>query len=190
TGRIAICGFSAGAHNCAMYSVYWNTPLIYGHFNKKPEEFKPAATILGYTLSDYFLMKENAGEGIAKDLFEMSNLALTGCLEPDAATLDAVSPALHVTESTPPMFLWATAADELVPVENSLRMASALTRCKIPFEMHIFEEGMHGLSLSDQSTAASMDMINVDAAKWVPMAEAWLSKRLTFKLPEKMQWEF
>lgn len=68
--------------------------------------------------------------------------------------MDEVSPARHVTENTPPMYLWATASDELVPVQHSLRMAHALAEHKIPFELHVFEEGPHGLGLSTQATGS------------------------------------
>lgn len=54
--KITLCGFSAGAHNCAMYAVYWHTPIIHEFFGKEPEAFKPAAAILAYGLYDYHLM--------------------------------------------------------------------------------------------------------------------------------------
>lgn len=187
TEKIALCGFSAGAHNCAMYSVYWNTPLIYEYFHSEPEIFKPAATILGYTLSDYFLMKDCSREGMAKEIFELSNLALAGSQNPDDTTLNSISPALHVTDNTPPMYLWATSEDSSVPVEHTLRMATALSRKKIPFEVHVFETGDHGLSLANQASAGDIAQINADAANWIPMAENWLKKRFALKLRDKIQ---
>lgn len=90
--KIAICGFSAGAHNCAMYSVYWDKPIIHEYFNGKPEMFKPAATILGYTLSDYLFMRSIPKSPIDQQLFEVSNLAFTGSKEPDEETLKEVRP--------------------------------------------------------------------------------------------------
>lgn len=185
TDRIALCGFSAGAHNCAMYSVYWHAPGICGHFGEKQDVFRPAAAILGYMLSDYHLMKEHSKEGFKKELYGLANLALTGGQDPDDATLDEISPALHVTGNTPPMFLWATAEDDLVPVENTTGMATALARQKIPFEVHVFEKGGHGLSLADQSSSGMMSQIDADAAKWILMAESWLNKRFALQLPGK-----
>ncbi|MDF2513994.1 MAG: Esterase/lipase [Herbinix sp.] len=190
--KIAICGFSAGAHNCSMYSTYWHSPLLSEYFNEKPEVFKPAAAILGYTLSDYIYMKEQAGrteDPMGKVLFALSNTAFLGTDEPDEAKLDEVSPARHVTELNPPTFLWSTAADSLVPVQHSIRMAHALADHKVPFEMHIFEEGAHGLSLATQASSGAKSEMNRDAAKWVDMVEAWLDKRLALPLPEKTEWE-
>ena len=78
----------------------------------------------------------------------------------------------EATPETPTPFLWATSADELVPVQHSLRMAHALADHKVPFEMHIFEEGMHGLSVATQASAGAKTQINADAAKWVDLVEA------------------
>jgi acetyl esterase/lipase len=180
--KTALCGFSAGAHNCAMYSVYWHTPLIYAHFNIASDVFKPAAVILGYMLSDYYLLRDQEKSEDQKELFDLSNLALAGVQVLDDETLDELSPALHVSDKTPPMFLWATAKDELVPVEHTTRMANALANCNIPFEAHIFENGKHGLSLSDQSSAYDLTQIDTDAAKWLSLAESWLLKRFALDL--------
>ncbi|WP_077622431.1 alpha/beta hydrolase [Sediminibacillus massiliensis] len=187
--RIAICGFSAGAHNCAMYSVNWDKPIMYEYFNEKPDMFKPAAAILGYTLSDYLLMRSLPKSPDDQKLFEVSNLALTGNKHPDDETLKEVSPALHVSESTPPMFLWATSEDTLVPAQHTLKMANALADQKIPYEVHIYEKGPHGLSLSNQATAQAKSQIDQDAARWIIEAESWLGKRFALDLPESTPFE-
>lgn len=154
--QIVLCGFSAGAHNCAMYFVNWHMPVICSFFNQNPDFFRAAATILGYILSNYLLMREFSQEKTNKDLFELSNIALTGRANPDNETLKKISPAFHVKTNTPPMFLWATAEDELVPVKHTLEMATSLANNKIPFEVHVFEKGKHGLSLAEQTSSANI----------------------------------
>jgi acetyl esterase/lipase len=67
-------------------------------------------------------------------------------------------------------------------------MANALAQAGVPFKVHIFEEGMHGLSLADQSTAGSLMELNTDAAKWIDLAAAWLKKRFALSLMEKTIW--
>ncbi len=188
--RIAICGFSAGAHNCAMYETNWYKPVITDYFGRDKELFRPAACILGYCLSDYVYMKENT-EGSPEDkaFFEASNTAFLGAAVASAEKLAEVSPARNVSEQTPPTYLWATASDELVPVQHSLRMAHALADHKVPFELHIFEEGPHGLAVSTQASAESESQIYPDAAKWVSLVDAWLKKRFSFDLPEKSGFE-
>lgn len=187
--RIAVCGFSAGAHNSAMYSVYWNRPVLTEYFGVEAELLKPAAVILGYTLSDYTFMEKVAMNPMDAAFFRASNTAYLGEPQPSEEKLREVSPALNVTGHTPPTFLWATAADAMVPVQHSLRMAHALADHKVPFEIHIFEEGDHGLSISTQASALSKTMINKDAAKWVDLAECWLQKRFALDLPEKTAFE-
>ena len=188
TEKIALCGFSAGAHNCAMYSVYWQDPIICEFFGKEPGVFKPAAAILGYGIYDYHLMFGELTDPLAQSLSEAANTAFFGTKSPTKEVLDTASPAFHVTKNMPPTFLWATAADELVPVENIIRMANALAQADVPFEVHIFEEGGHGLSLSDQSSAESLLEINSDAEKWIGLADAWLKKRFALSLPPKPAW--
>ncbi len=186
--RIAVCGFSAGAHNTAMYSVYWNAPVMTEHFGADAAKLRPAAAILGYTISDYIYSQERAGRG-EDPLFAASNTAFLGTPEPSEQLLDEVSPARHVNADTPPTFLWATSEDDLVQVQHTIRMAHALADHKIPFELHIFEKGPHGLSVATQAAAAAKSQISRDVAKWTELAECWLEKRFALDLPELTDWE-
>lgn len=188
TDKIAICGFSAGAHNCAMYAVYWHDPLIHAFLGVEPEALRPAAAILGYGIHDYHLMFGLIADPMAQVLSDAASVAFLGTKTPPPDLLDAVSPARHVSQHTPPTFLWATAADDLVPAENTTRMATALAQARVPFEIHIFESGAHGLSLADQSSADALLHIDADAAQWVALAESWLKKRFALPLPARPAW--
>lgn len=178
--RIALCGFSAGAHNVATYAVYWNQPIVTDYFNASPQELCPTVAILGYPITDYVYMKETKMDERGAQLFKAANVSLLGEEVPNDQKLEQVSPARHVTSDTPPMFIWGTAADSLVPIGHSTRMATALADHEIPFELHIFEEGVHGLSLATQATASSLTLIDEHAEKWINLVEKWLEKR--FKL--------
>lgn len=183
--KVAVCGFSAGAHNAAMYGTYWHTPLLSEYFNEKSELFKPAALILCYTLSDYVFMKgRTAANPLDKAFFAASNTAFLGEISPSDEKLEEVSPARHVTENTPPTFLWSTSEDTMVPIQHTIRMAHALADKNIPFEVHIFEEGPHGLALANQASVCIASHVNPDAAKWADLAGAWLDKRFALELPE------
>lgn len=181
TDKIIICGFSAGAHNAAMYTTYWHTPLLTEYFGVDKEMLRPAAAILGYTLSDYIFMKENINQD-NQEIFKLSNLSYLGDINPPMEKLHEVSPARNVTKLNPPTFLWATAADTLVSVQHSLCMAHALADHKVPFEMHIFEEGAHGLSIATQASSVSQSQVNVDVTKWIDLVEKWLEKRFMLNL--------
>jgi dipeptidyl aminopeptidase/acylaminoacyl peptidase len=53
----------------------------------------------------------------------------------------------QVTKETPPVFIWHTSEDTAVPVENSLQFAEALRKAGVPFDLHIYQKGAHGLGL-------------------------------------------
>lgn len=53
-----------------------------------------------------------------------------------------------VDANTPPSFIWHTFEDTCVPVENAIAYATALREKNIPFELHIYEKGAHGLGLA------------------------------------------
>lgn len=75
---------------------------------------------------------------------------------------------LQVTAQTPPTFVWHTAADQAVPVENALLFASALRAAGVPFELHIYENGKHGLGLPSNGRGAPA---------WDEACLAWLKGR-------------
>jgi acetyl esterase/lipase len=74
----------------------------------------------------------------------------------------------QVTAATPPTLLIHTQADASVPIENSLRFFSALTRAKVPAEFYAFERGSHGMGLKPEFGTAS---------DWPKRAEEWLRNR-------------
>lgn len=186
--KIFLNGFSAGANNCALYSVYWHTPLVCGALGADKELLRPVAAVLSYGIYDYSALLAywqacKASEPL-RICSEMSQ-AMFGTKTPSAAQMAAASPALHVDGHTPPLFLWATCEDGLIPAQQTVLMAQALTRAHRPFEVHIYEHGDHGLSLADQTTAEVNEQRNEDVAGWVALAAKWLQKRFAFALPER-----
>ncbi len=122
-------------------------------------------------------------------LFEVSNKAFLGKDWKNPEKLLDASPNRLIDADTPATFVWSTAGDNLVRVAHSTRYATALAEKKIPFEIHIFEEGDHGLATADMSSAGAKSQINPDAAKWLPLCQAWLEKRFAPDIPEKTAWE-
>lgn len=83
-----------------------------------------------------------------------------------------------VDEKTPPAFIVAACADDLVPIENSLAYASALDKAKIPFEIHIYEKGYHGFSLADNTVYSKAEADYCAHIKgWFDLCATWLAKR-------------
>ena len=138
--KLAVCGFSAAGHLCASLAVHFADA-------KEPDpEYaaisnRPDAVILSYPVI-------TSGPFAHRDSFN----ALIGP-DPSEEALHYQSLETQVSETTPPCFLWQTATDELVPVENSFLMASALKEKGIPFAFHVFTDGKHGLSVATKDWA-------------------------------------
>lgn len=173
SNRIAICGFSAGGHNCAMYGTLFNQPILTEYLGG----CYPAATmILGYPLT-YFPIPTAHASPQEKLAATALGMAYLGTATPSPAQCESASPVRHISDSTPPTFLWSTAEDEMVPISNTTDFAQQLAIHHVPFEVHIFESGCHGLSLATQATALDTDYIRPDIAPWMTLADTWLKKR-------------
>jgi len=79
--------------------------------------------------------------------------------DPSPELIEELSNELQVTKDTPQCFIWHTWEDKVVPVENSLQFAEALRKAGVPFDLHIYERGPHGLGLGSR---------DYDPAKWHP----------------------
>lgn len=135
--KMAVCGFSAGAHLCASLCVHY--PDISDPDPKyAPISARPDAAVLGYPVI-------TSGEYAHRDSF-------TALLGADAGEkeLEYMSLEKHVTDDMPPCFLWQTASDDSVPVENSYLFAMACRKAGVPFAHHVFSEGIHGMSVATE----------------------------------------
>lgn len=138
TNQVIICGFSAGAHLCGSLCVHFKdvSDVRYEEISNRPD-----AAILSYPVI-------TSGEYAHRDSFN----ALLG-ENPSEEQLAYVSLEKQVKSNTPPCFLWQTATDEAVPVENSYLMAEALHKQGISYAHHVFSSGKHGLSLANEAWA-------------------------------------
>ena len=82
----------------------------------------------------------------------------------------------RVSSKTVPAFLWHTWEDDAVPVENSLQFAMALRKEQIPFELHIYEKGGHGLSLCDGTVDDGVREFPQEHAEWINLAIQWIRR--------------
>ncbi|TDQ40899.1 alpha/beta hydrolase [Aureibacillus halotolerans] len=172
--RIAVCGFSAGGHLAASIGVHWNDDLLQEHYQMEPSFFKPNALILAYPVIDLRLM----GPHLQRIADPDCCLALLGTADPTEDEVQTQNTAHFVSAVTPPTFLWHTAEDTRVFAENSLRFASELAKHAVPYELHVFENGPHGLSLANDQTSSHTHQINPSIQPWFDLAMTWLKKHL------------
>ena len=135
--KMAVCGFSAGAHLSASLCVHYSD-ISDPDPKYAPISARPDAAVLGYPVI-------TSGEYAHKDSF-------TALLGADAGEkeLEYMSLEKHVTDDMPPCFLWQTASDDSVPVENSYLFAMACRKAGVPFAHHVFSEGIHGMSVATE----------------------------------------
>lgn len=125
--RVGVLGFSAGGHLAACAGTMWDN-----------REVRPDIMILCYPVISF-----------GKFGHLGSRINLLGDSASPAAISD-MSLENRVDRQTPPAFIWHTADDEAVPVENTLLFANALASRQIPFACHIFPHGQHGLGLAGE----------------------------------------
>lgn len=159
TRRIAAMGFSAGAHLAAYYSAVYDCPAVREHF---PHSCPPAANVLCYPV-----VTPDERYADKNDFYHLMGY------DRDYREAAAFDVSRLVNAHTPPAFIWQTAADPLLPVENSLLYAGALAACRVPFELHIYPEGDHGLSTCDSIACDSVTPAVAHAAQWVPALRRW-----------------
>lgn len=158
--KVATVGFSAGGHLAGMLATLFDRAEVKTALGEKAALVRPDAVILSYPVI-------TSGEKAHKGSFD--NL----CGQENVKLQEELSLENCVTENSSPAFIWATADDNVVPSENSLLMASAYKAAGVPFELHIFSSGMHGLSLSTEETG----WINKPVQKWLSLSVTWLRER-------------
>lgn len=159
--NIATCGFSAGGHLCACTGVLWNKEEAF--FEGDPAYHRPDKLILCYPV---MRGGKEGNHGSLQNLY--------GNTEVPKEFLDRFDLPPKVDGETPPAFLWATAADGAVPATCSLDFASALAMHGVPYELHIWRDGDHGLCLGDHVTQAMPFGNPLPVAEWISLATRFL----------------
>lgn len=160
--RVFVCGFSAGGHLAASIGTLWDRDIA-AFEGMENGENKPAGTVICYgacTLGEYS--------------HELSRRFVFGKDILTEDEIDLYSPDRNVSDNTAPAFIWHTANDEVVDVNNSLVLAKALIEKNIPTELHVYPFGYHGLSVCvDGIEFESCDKNHVHVSNWVRDCAQW-----------------
>lgn len=133
--RVGIIGSSAGGHLVSTLATHFNSGKADATDVVERQSSRPDLTILCYPVIS---MGPNTHQGSKNNLLGAN---------PDPELVKNLSNETQVTKDTPPCFIWHTWEDKAVKVENSLEFASALQRAGVPFDLHIYQKGAHGLGL-------------------------------------------
>jgi len=158
--RIGVLGFSAGGHLAALLSTQ---PALYVD---PADDLAPSVTarpdfvILAYPLVSFVA-------GYSPGAFVSSTENFFGQRSPDESLRRAFSNELHVTAGHPPVFIWTTADDALVPAAHSRLFAEACRREGVPVTLKVFSHGPHGMGLALDDPG--------EVGTWTTQALEWLS---------------
>src|SRR5436190_21133731 len=136
--RIGIIGSSAGGHLASTLLTHFDAGKPDAEDKIERQSSRPDLGILCYPVVS---MGKFTHQGSKNNLLGK---------DPSPEVVEDLSNELRVTSNTPPCFIWATYEDTAVPVENSLQFAAALRQARVPFDLHIYEKGAHGLGLGSR----------------------------------------
>ncbi len=156
--KIILLGVSAGGHTASCAAVFWDDET---HIPGGGDALgRPDGLVLCYPVIT---------GGIYAHRQSIANL--TGreecCPENDAYSVEN-----FVRPDTCPAFLWQPAGDETVPSENAMLLAEALQKNHVPFELHLYTQGWHGIGLADAEVGSHFPHV----ASWYPLALNWLAR--------------
>lgn len=154
--RVGILGFSAGGHLAASTGIHWDEGHAESVDAVDRQSSRPDLMVLCYPVISFAERRHHGS---------MVNLLGE---EPDPDLRRELSLETGVSADTPPSFIWHTADDAAVPVQNSLGFAGALAEHDVPVELHVFPHGRHGLGLATGEP---------HVAGWTDLCAQWLRSR-------------
>lgn len=153
--KIGIIGFSAGGHLAGCVATMHNQKHYDAVDALDELSCRPDAAILCYPVASF-----------GKYTHEGSKINLLGD-KANTSLAEQMSPEKSVDAQTPPCFLWHTAADQGVPSQNSLVFATALADHGVPFELHVYPEGPHGLGTINREYQEVCMNWTIACQKWL-----------------------
>jgi acetyl esterase/lipase len=155
--RIGVLGFSAGGHLASTLGTHFDKgdPKAADPIDRVNS--RPDFLVLCYPVISF--NAETAHKGSIQNLLGP---------KPDPKLLENLSNEKQVTKETPPTFIFQTSEDKGVPAENAVAFYLALHKAKVPAEMHIFQNGPHGVGMAKAIPGTN---------EWPALLREWLKVR-------------
>lgn len=157
--RVGIMGSSAGGHLASTVLTHFDAGDASAADPIDRQSSRPDLGILCYPV---ITMGEKTHQGSKRNLLGDN---------PSPELVKLLSNELQVTKDTPPTFLFHTVEDPAVPVENSLDFAAALAKHRVPFALHVYPKGPHGIGLGTRHWDPA------GRHPWVNECALWLKER-------------
>ncbi len=133
--KVGVMGSSAGGHLASTILTHFDAGKADAADPVERLSSRPDLGILCYPVIS---MGPNTHAGSKKNLLGET---------PDPALVELLSNEKQVTKDTPPTFIFHTTEDAAVKVENALEFATALRASGVPFDLHVYQKGAHGMGL-------------------------------------------
>ncbi|MEC5125976.1 alpha/beta hydrolase [Verrucomicrobiales bacterium BCK34] len=133
--RIGAMGFSAGGHLLTTLLNHPEDGEVEGREGGNEVSPRPDIAIVCYPVVSMITKPHLASR---KNLIGES---------PDEELVRRTSSELQVRPGLPPVFLWHTSEDKLVPADHAFLYAAALRKEGVPLEFHLYQHGDHGTGL-------------------------------------------
>ena len=187
--RVAVIGFSAGGFVCAALAAGWKSGPFAALAGARPDAIRPDAAVLCYPLLDLRVVRDEqlrdpridlrvpkTGGKTGRDLV-MDYLAAVAGGTGDDERLTEIAPVSHVDRTMAPTFVWGTADDKTCPIVQVHDLAAAMARAGVPHEVHVFDQGGHGLSMANVNTRTDNEAEQAVVRPWFDLACAFLTRR-------------
>ena len=153
--RVGVIGSSAGGHLASTLLTHFEAGDAAATDLVERESSRPDLGILCYPV---ITLGEHTHRGSRQNL--LGN-------DPEPELVELLSNEKQVRADTPPCFVWHTWEDAAVKVENSLEFAAALRRAGVPFDLHVYQKGGHGLGLGRGRNGGSYHPWVADCLFWL-----------------------